>query len=311
MASKYLMCAAVCTLALTTPARPEDAPGARLEQLWTKLDALWKEREDLAWQRWQALSDLEKARIIVKHRRQGGPTKQELAALTEEKAPGILAEFSKKGTDGERQLRGFASYTIGSPEDAAYEERRKAIVGEIAALGGTMVAVLLDEIVKAGKHEVEAQEALSQMGGEAVPALIKAFEKQQNETVRAVVMEALGGAEDPRARDALLRGLKDRSGEVRRAAVNGLRGLDSVPQGVFIQCLKDDYDWVRHGAIAALSEIGDTKAVPSLLKVARTDPARGKGPYFWLRKAACEALKKIAERTGAKIELPPEEVLRR
>ena len=89
------LCVLISTLVWATAARPapqeRQVTADRLQALWSKLDALQKEKEDLAWKRWQALSDLEKARIIVKHRRQGGPTEEELAALTEEEAPEVLA----------------------------------------------------------------------------------------------------------------------------------------------------------------------------------------------------------------------------
>ncbi|NCO40858.1 MAG: hypothetical protein COZ06_25000 [Armatimonadetes bacterium CG_4_10_14_3_um_filter_66_18] len=310
MASKYVMCATVCTLVLA-PAWPEDASGARLQQLWTKLDALWKERDDLAWRRWQALSDLEKARIIVKHQRQGGPTKEELAALTEEKAPSILAEFTKKGTDGERQLRGFASYTIRSEESRAYQGRRRAIDEEIVALGEEAVPGLIDEMVREGTHRFVAREALSRISPVAVPALLEACEKQQDKPWCAELMEALAATKDSRAREALLRGLEHRWARVRSAALSGLLGIGTATQEMCLRFLAEEDRDSRSVAIRGLGEIGDVDAVPALMEVARTDPARGKGDFLPLRKAAYDALKKIAERTGAKIELPPEEVLRR
>ena len=296
--------------AIAPPVSAEPATPPARQQLWTKLDALHKEKEDLAWQRWQALSDVEKAEIIVKHRRQGGPTEEELAALTEEKAPGILAEYAKRGADGERQLHNFASYTIWSEESRAYQQRRGAIEEEIDALGAEAVPGLIDEIVRGGKYRFVAKEPLSRIGEAAVPALVIACEEGSGKPYRYLLMGALAGTRDSAARDTFLAALRDSDANTRREALRGLLGIGAATQEMCLQFLAEESSDSRRLAIAGLGAIGDLHAVPALLKVARTDPAVDKSEFLPLRKAAYDALKKIAERTGAKVELPPEEVLR-
>ena len=170
---------------------------------------------------------------------------------------------------------------------------------------------LIDEIVRGGKYRFLAKEALSRIGEAAVPGLITACKEGSRVPYRYLLMGALAGTREAAARHTFFAALSDPDANTRREALRGLLGIGVATQEMCLRFLAEESRSSRGVAIAALGAIGDADSVPALLEVTRTDPVRGKGKYLPLRKAAHDALKKIAQRTGTKIELPPEEVLRR
>jgi len=264
----------------------------------------------MAWQRWQALSELDKARIILSHT-QSGPRPGELEALTAEKARAILALVENRGDRGTRISHEYVRQTIRREEEAAYEKRREAIVQDIARLGAKAAPALIAEIAQQQYRLDDAMKALTQMGDQAVPALIKAYNREPDGRVRGDLMETLSWIESPKARRTFLRGLEDRSASVRRAALYGLESIGAATQEMYLRSLDDEDDSVRSIAIGGLAKMGDEKAIPPLQRIARTDPARAKLGDYLLREPACRALQEIAKRRGIHVERPPEDVLRR
>jgi HEAT repeat protein len=281
----------------------------QLAQLWTQLDNLRLNKQDLAWSRWQALSVGEKARVIARRTSPQAPPpgwQEKLAALTADEAQAIVDRYERGGPTEERQLAAFALDLITADESAAFEQRRLAIVRDIAGLGAEAVPALVVEILNVGPHSSEAQMALGQMGPPATPALLEALKGAQAWQQRTPLLRALGATEDPRARDVLLRALDDPDIEVRRAALEALKKFGTVPPNVYVRCLHDEDCVVRSGAISALEDVGDAAAIPALLEVARYDVDEGKDGSLWMRRDARRVIGEIAKRTGAHVNLPPD-----
>ncbi len=279
----------------------------QLARLWRRLDNLQQDRRDLAWSRWQALSLIEQARIILRQERQQLPAPEVLANLTEEQAREIMGRWQEIGGEQQEHVEDdFGQYLIEPDEARAFEERRRAIVRDIAGLGAEVAPALIAEILAVGPHVREGQEALGQMGATATPALLEALKAARTWQQRTPLLGALGATKDPRAREVLLRALDDTDTMVRRAALEALRHLGSVPQAVYLRCLEDADDFVRGDAISALEDVGDAAAIPALMEVARYDVMQGKGGDYWLRRWAREAIQQIAKRTGARVNLPPD-----
>jgi beta-lactamase regulating signal transducer with metallopeptidase domain/HEAT repeat protein len=295
--------------AVSTPAGKGEQGATRpaaLERLFQKLDALEQEKRNLARRRWEGLSVMEQAQLILRYERQQAPSPESLAHLTEAEARQVLARWKDQGEQGQRFLTEVPLYLITDQEQVAYEQRRRAIIGEIAALGSEAVPALIDEILHRGPHEGESQEALGQMGKAAVPALLEALEATQEDWARTTLLDALAGTKDSRAREAFLKFLNDPFPHTRYAAQTGLAALGAVPQELYLRCLEDDYHMLRTAAVKRLGEAGDEKAIPALEEIVRHDLSMGKGGFFYLRRDAREALAQIRARTGAKVGLPPE-----
>ena len=279
-----------------------------LARAWGRLDALQQERADLAWSRWQALSVVEQARIILRYQNQQLPRPEVLANLTDKQAREIMGRYERQGAQRRRDLQDSASYLITRDEQRAFEERRQAIVGDIARLGPEEAPALLAEMARDGSHSREAREALGQMGPKATPPLLDAL-KTAHPRYRADLMWALSLGKDPRVRSVFLHALDDPDANVRQHALAGLEGLGRVPQEVYLRCLQDADPRVRVSAVDGLMNVGDARAIPALLVVARYDVETDKSGGFWVRRTARQALAQIAARTGTRVKLPPDKPL--
>jgi beta-lactamase regulating signal transducer with metallopeptidase domain len=285
--------------------KPAVAIPPELARSWQRLDDLAQGQKDLAWQRWEALSVPEKVDLIGRTAAQPPPVPQTRAPLSEEKARGILATYTKDGTDGRPRFQDVAMNLIRPEESQAYAQQRQTIAGEIAALGPDVIPALIDEIGRGGAHTWEARQAFSHLGAQATPALLQAIAETRDDAARCALFTALAGTKDPAARDALTAALDDPFPHTRDAALHGLERLGPVPQEAYLRCLEDDYHTLRAYAVTRLAKTGDAQAIPALQEIARRDPSQGKGGVLHLRRSAREAIEKIAQRTGAAIDLPP------
>jgi hypothetical protein len=269
-----------------------------LAELLGEVSALETEREDLAWERWNALSVLEQGRVILRYQNQRPPTEEQVTELTEEQARRSVEYWKKHDTErGTEQLRLFASYLIRPEESRSYEQRRVAIVEQISTLGEVAAPALIDEVMRQGPYVQDACEGLRGMGPVAVPFVLGALEDAANDQVRSGLMNSFGRTDDPKVRRVLLDALGDPSAQVRREALSALERQGPVSQETYLRCLKDE-DWkVREIAIRGLERIGNTRAIPALEEVSANDPATGKGQYY-LRRIAGQAIEAIRGREG-------------
>jgi len=91
--------------------------------------------------------------------------------------------------------------------------------------------------------------------------------------VRARATDALAKIGGRRVVDAMLTLIKDENEEIRRAAIEILNATkDERTVGKLIEATSDDDWWVRERAADALAKIGDTSAVPALVKMLGGEP---------------------------------------
>ena len=95
----------------------------------------------------------------------------------------------------------------------------------------------------------KAREALMALGKPAVPSLIQLLSHRKPH-VRWEAAKALGGIADPIAALALVNALKDRDGDVRWLAAEGLAtlGRDALPPLLAALIDPSNSDWLREGA---------------------------------------------------------------
>jgi len=287
----------------------ESPAQSALQDLWQKLDELGEEQRGLARRRWDAINVVEQAELV----RHGWRQAQEAPSvkpprMTEAEARKFLAGAKRQlGKRWEAHLATEMLDTLSRKEQLAFQNRRKAVVEQIAALGEPVVGALIREITAGGSrgHEIEATQALKRIRKPAVPALLEAVESAEDRS-RRVLLEILVDIRDPRARETFSRLLNDPDPHTRLASLEGLGALGCASQDVYLRCLEDGYDWLRRTAIIGLREVGDEKAIAALMIVVDHDLHQGKGAGFFLRREAVEALNQIAQRTGKPIELPPE-----
>jgi len=296
----------------------DSQPGQKsaVREFWEGLDALEAERRDLEARRWDGLSVIEQARRVhgavdggAQPLPQGTP-KREPPKFSEQEARKFLAETRQRLGPSWDETFDRAKWSLVSGEEhKAFGDRRRELWSQAAALGEAAVGPLIGEIVRKGPHSPDATEALRLLGKPAVTALLDALPKAKDEWTRARLLDLVAWAKDPRARPTLQRALDDPLWSTRRTALHGLERLGAAPQDVYLHFLEEERDLLRQDAIAGLAKVGDEKAIPALLDVARNDMAQGKlglGGYY-LRREAVEALKQISERTGQSVELPAEE----
>ena len=95
----------------------------------------------------------------------------------------------------------------------------------------------------------KAREALVALGKPAVPSLIQLLSHRKPH-VRWEAAKAIGGIADPIAAFALVNALKDRDGDVRWLAAEGLAtlGRDALPPLLAALIDPSNSDWLREGA---------------------------------------------------------------
>jgi putative membrane-bound dehydrogenase-like protein len=117
---------------------------------------------------------------------------------------------------------------------------------------------------------------LASLGGESVPALERALETAPAASTRRNAVWALIHVENPRARDAVRRALRDRDTSVQHAAAHGIAvWRDRAASPALRQLLASPSAAIRRVAAEALGRVGDADAVPDLLASAEAaaDPA--------------------------------------
>ncbi len=299
--------------AATRDTSTDPAVPPALAEIWSRLSALDAERFELARQRWEALSVVEQAQRILRDWNQRGPTEeQRQAMMTEDQARRFLAQAEKQlGAQWRSHLRGHVEALLTREERGRFDSRGQALVREVAALGEPVVKALVHTVCTEGLQPsgVAAKEALRQIDAPAVPALLEAIASRQQQPRRAL-LGILADLRDSRAEDTFRRLLDDPDAHARLPALQGLEKLHRVSQDMYLRCLEDDYDWLRHQAVSGLAETGDEQAIPALMLITRYDPSADKFGGSWLGQAAFRAIQRISQRTGKPVELPPDETWR-
>ncbi len=124
-----------------------------------------------------------------------------------------------------------------------------------------------------------------------VEGLIEALGYKSDSKVRSSAADALGGIEDKRVVEPLIKALKDESSKVRLSALDALVEISEPAVESLIEALGvDNYNLVREGAAKALGRIGDTRAVEPLVEVLKI-----KYTSIFSQNRAAEALVEIGE----------------
>lgn len=213
---------------------------------------------------------------------------------------------TRLGAMGRPEASRAAAQALGDRSAVVRASAARATV----ALGPTDVATLLEPLLARDRDEFVRREAAYALGlarsRAAVPALLTALERDKQASVRGAAAVALGQIGDPSAAGPLARklsaripgtglfarvtrGRRDEDEFVRRsaaAALGLLRSRAAVP--ALTEVLADERagDDVRREAATALGLIGDPAAAPALRAV-----LDARDPH--LSRAAFEALRKL------------------
>ncbi|MGC4123154.1 MAG: HEAT repeat domain-containing protein [Myxococcales bacterium] len=132
----------------------------------------------------------------------------------------------------------------------------------LASIGPAAVEPLATALGDAGVADVGRSRAAGTLATlktpRAIEALLAAMKSQAPEELRAEVLRGLARTDDPRARQAVLDGLNDRSEEVRKAAFDLLaKKPDPDAFDALVRLLQDDA-W-RESAAKALGQLRDPR----------------------------------------------------
>lgn len=138
-----------------------------------------------------------------------------------------------------------------------------------------------------------ALEALVKIGVPAIEPLIVALD-DKSASARKRAAEALGQIGDSRAVEPLIVPLRDKSSYVHHAAIEALVKIGAPAIEPLSVVLKDEDASVRKRVAETMGQIGDDRAVESLIAVLKTDKVS------WVCDAVAEALIQIGDRRAVK-----------
>jgi HEAT repeat protein len=152
--------------------------------------------------------------------------------------------------------------------DADWRVRKTTVEALLSIRSESVIAGLIQALHShdnAGARN-SAMEALVQIGGRAVDALLAIVETPDPD-VRKFVVDILGDIRDPRAVSALITRLGDGDENIRVAAAEALGKIrDARAVDALLACLaRSDQGWLDYAAAEALGEIGDEHALGPLL----------------------------------------------
>lgn len=196
---------------------------------------------------------------------------------------------------------------------------RSGALEAIASLGVSPEPSALHELTKASDNYVRARAIAAAAKSAAVDSLIEAL-ADSDELVRRTAAGALGDLKTASAVDALLALLKDEDAGARKASAVALGRigdkraaaavLAALPEAVgqweyaaslyrlgnrehldrITEALRSEYADVREGALKALLEFGDNRALPALLSLTAIDGPSTKKDALHIRVTVAEGL---------------------
>ncbi|MEX0268624.1 HEAT repeat domain-containing protein [Leptolyngbyaceae cyanobacterium UHCC 1019] len=196
-----------------------------------------------------------------------------------------------KDDDEELDTRWFAVRLLGKAHHPAAiqalvellnsdEDDLSTMASEVLATFSTDAIAPLSDLLRASQTRLLAVQALTQIRHSATISPLLTVAQDDDPTIRAVTIEALGSFHDPQVPPILIQALSDPSASVRRAAIAGLavrtdltESLDLVSR--FVDRLWDLNIGVCQQAAIALGRIGTNAAVDALSRtiVAANTPA--------------------------------------
>jgi HEAT repeat protein len=187
---------------------------------------------------------------------------------------------------GNMGSRGAASTLLASLSDRDGAVRAAAA----RSLGRLGVAEAVEPLVYGfSRRELSRAvvgQALLAIGPAALPAL-RGMEDAPDAEARAFAVELIGLLGDATDGRRVMRRLVDASAEVRAKAARALGRLGAAEAAeTLVTALDDRIVFVRVSAAHALAAVGDIRAVPALLRIARTDE-------FDAARAAAEAAARL------------------
>jgi HEAT repeat protein len=260
-----------------------------VEEIFARSDALSGLRKEHSRRYLTSLSDDELARLYARTAAQRVLPFDTALQVVRKDRPNIIEQFLKYGSPLDEQ------------QDKYFRSQHARLVDELAALGPRALPVITlrmgDDYRRTG-HSALAVEALLKMGPSAVELLIPLMDSSDG-YLRSNVSYVLSELADPRAKDALLQGLEDNDGSVRRNAISGLvrLGPDAVGPSKLVSLLINQLQdgTCLHESIQGLERYGDETAVESLRVIERFYLGRGKAD---LRYPARMAMNAILQRAG-------------
>ncbi len=150
-----------------------------------------------------------------------------------------------------------AGYWSGQSNEA--QKRRQEILRKIPTEPGVLINVEAEDL--------PGTDDLTKLGRAATAALRAGMLGNVNDNVRARCAWMLAWLRDPAAMGDLVHALRDRSGEVRTAALEALGALDATePVPAIVEALGDTESnaWIRAGALRTLGRLGDPRALKAI-----------------------------------------------
>jgi HEAT repeat protein len=135
------------------------------------------------------------------------------------------------------------------------------------------------------RDRTDAARVLGELGDmSAVPALIDALSDSESD-VRLDTARALGVLGNPAAIFALIEAVADQNSDVRDRVTESLAELDDGTVVPALIGLLSDEPFISGMAASALGNLGDTSAVPALLKANALSDSGPNSDGFWFRRA--------------------------
>jgi len=147
---------------------------------------------------------------------------------------------------------------------------RKNVVSILGDTGDTSLIPILANVLKKDRNvavKVNAAFALANMGGSAIPSLIKMLQGSTKIFAAMAIGKALEKTPDVSLIPVLLKGLNDRDRDVRRYIAGALKKLGNPAVDALVDSLNNrrKSENERKYAAEALGDIGDTSAIPVLV----------------------------------------------
>ena len=198
-----------------------------------------------------------------------------------------LADLAERGRDGDIAI------LVASLSDESPGVQQAAINGLIHIGGGEVVTRLVGMLREPPAIRSMAMEVIEKVGADALESAIPAL-GSADPNVRKMIGEAIGKPGPSRSIPLLLALLEDPNANVQASVAEALGHLAASPAGsiaerrtlprdqqtasqvhhvvaALLKVLRDE-EWVAFSAIAALAEIGDPAALPSLLGLIQRGP---------------------------------------
>jgi len=208
----------------------------------------------------------------------------------------LQKELLSRLSSGDEEQRLDAIERVG----ALWRNAPDSVVSSIVTALGNALQQDSSPLVRAFAAKALEHGSGYQGSGEAVPALIKALEKEREVAVRKEIIYALARYTQPQVTTSLIPILEDKNSELRAAAAyalaeNGAAASAQALTKALQRRGKDEDAFARGHAARGLGRIGNRDSIDPLLEALKQDKSQE------VRRECVQALGRIATRQDAKV----------